>query len=76
MTEPQRMWCDDMKIPDISAEQLRPVLGRVLGSPDATPLSWSYEPLGVDLVNPSTAGLYRVTGTAQVGAAQVRTAAI
>jgi hypothetical protein len=63
---------DDMTIPDISAEQLRPVVGRALGSPDATPLAWSCEPLGAELVNPITAGLYRVAGTAQVGAAHVR----
>ncbi len=61
-----------MKVPDISAEQLRPVVGRALGSSDATPLAWSCEPLGVDLVNPITAGLYRVAGTAEVDAARVR----
>jgi hypothetical protein len=63
---------DDMKIPDISVEQLRPVVGRALGSPNATPLVWSCVPLGADLVNPITAGLFRVTGTAQVDTAQVR----
>ena len=63
---------EDMKVPDISAEQLRPVVVRALGSSDATPLAWSCEPLGVDLVNPITAGLYRVAGTAEVDAARVR----
>ncbi|MFC7597473.1 hypothetical protein ACFQU3_19300 [Terrabacter sp. GCM10028922] len=39
---------------------------RALDVPDARPLEWSCEPLDVELVNPLTAGLYRVVGTAQV----------
>ena len=55
-------------IPVLSAEQLTPVVRRVLDAPDARPLAWSCEPLDVELINPVTAGLYRVVGTAEAGA--------
>ncbi len=59
-------------IPVLSAERLTPVVRRVLDAPDARPLEWACEPLGVDLINPITAGLYRVVGTAQVGSGPAR----
>ena len=45
---------------------------RALDAPDARPLEWSCEPLDVELINPITAGLYRVVGTAQAGAGAAR----
>ena len=61
-----------MSIPVLSAEQLTPVVRRALEAPDARPLEWSCEPLDVELINPITAGLYRVVGTAEAGAGVVR----
>ena len=54
-------------MPVLTVEQLAPVVSRALDVPAARPLDWSCEPLDVDLVNPLTAGLYRVVGSAQVG---------
>ena len=59
-------------VPVLSAERLTPVVCRALDAPDARPLEWTCEPLGVDLINPITAGLYRVVGTAQVGSGPAR----
>ena len=61
-----------MKIPVLSAEQLAPVVRRALDASDASPLEWTCEPLDVELINPITAGLYRVVGTAQAGAGAAR----
>ena len=61
-----------MTIPVLSSEQLTPLVRRVLDASDARPLEWSCEPLDVDLINPLTAGLYRVVGTAQAGPGPVR----
>ena len=56
----------DMSLPVLTVEQLAPVVSRALDVPAARPLDWSCEPLDVDLMNPLTAGLYRVVGSAQV----------
>jgi hypothetical protein len=56
-----------MNIPVLSVDRLTPVVCRVLDASDARPLEWSCEPLDVELINPLTAGLYRVVGTAQTG---------
>ena len=64
-----------MNMPVLTVEQLTPVVCRALDVPAARPLEWSCEPLDVDLVNPLTAGLYRVVGTAQVGAGAARAVA-
>ena len=56
----------------LSAERLTPVVRRVLDAADARPVEWSCEPLGVELINPITAGLYRVVGTAQAGPGPAR----
>ena len=61
-----------MTVPVLTAERLAPVVRRALDAPDARPLEWSCDPLEVDLVNPLTAGLYRVVGTAQVAPGPVR----
>ena len=58
--------------PVLSVERLTPVVRQVLDAPDARPLEWSSEPLGVELINPITAGLHRVVGTAQAGPDQAR----
>lgn len=55
-----------MEPPRLSAERLAPAVRRSLEAPDAWPLQWSCEPLGVSLINPSTAGLYRILGTARL----------
>ena len=55
-----------MEGPLLSAELLAPVVRRALDVPDAWPSEWSCEPLDWQIVNPSTAGLYRVVGTAEV----------
>ena len=52
--------------PLLSAELLAPVVRRALDVPGAWPSEWSCEPLDWQIVNPSTAGLYRVVGTAEV----------
>ena len=55
-----------MEGPLLSAELLAPVVRRALDAPGAWPSEWSCEPLDWQIVNPSTAGLYRVVGTAAV----------
>ena len=52
--------------PLLSAELLAPVVRRALDAPGAWPSEWSCEPLDWQIINPSTAGLYRVVGTAEM----------
>ena len=53
--------------PVLSTAQLSPMVRRVLCAPEAVPSEWSCEPLDVRLISPSTSGVYRVVGTAEVG---------
>ena len=54
-----------MDAPLLSAECLAPVVRAALGDSTAWPLDWSSEAIDVDLINPATAGLFRVAGTAK-----------
>ena len=59
-------------VPVLSADQLAPVVSRILDAPDAWPSEWSCARLDVEAINPSTAGLYRVVGTATAGGGPAR----
>src|SRR5262249_9581445 len=59
-------------VPPLSAEQLAPIVRRVLDASAAWPVDWSCEPLDVAAINPTTGGLYRVAGTAQTDAGPLR----
>lgn len=61
-----------MELPVLSAERLASVVRRALQVPDAWPLEWSCEPIDFQAVNPATAGLYRVFGTASDGTGRSR----
>src|SRR3954454_18613390 len=61
-----------MEVPLLTLAQLIPVVRRALGVEDVRPTDWSCEPLEVGLVNPATAGLFRVAGTARAGPAGER----
>jgi hypothetical protein len=61
-----------MSIPVPTVQRLTQVVRRALNEPEARPLEWSCEPLDVELINPLTAGLYRVAGTAQAGPGPAR----
>ena len=53
-----------MDFPVLSAERLAPAVRRALQAPEAWPVRWTCEPIEGPGINPSTAGLYRVHGTA------------
>ncbi len=59
-----------MEAPRLTTERLTPVVRRALGEPGAIPIEWSCEPMGEDLVNPVTAGLFTVRGRAAIGAGE------
>lgn len=52
----------------LSAERLAPAVRSALHAPEAWPVDWTCEPIRGPGVNPSTAGLYRVRGTARTDA--------
>ena len=55
-----------MDSPTLSAERLAPAVRGALEAPGAWPVQWASEPIEGPGVNPSTAGLYRVHGTARM----------
>lgn len=56
------------RLDQLKEAELAPVVRKVLGDDQAWPLSWNFEALDWKAVNPATAGLFTVTGTAQTSA--------
>ena len=55
---------------NLTSEKLAPVVGRLLNDQTAVPFEWTCEALVAESVNPVTAGLYRVIGTARAASGQ------